>query len=103
MCLWSITKQIFCRSSFVASLGGAVASTPIDVVRVRSFLVLSKRLIKRMLSKVRLMNQRRLKSGVHFGFGMSSDFSRQKPRIYRGTIDCLVQVREAIKNRFDSY
>jgi len=60
-------------SSFVSSLGGAVASTPIDVIRVR------------------LMNQRRLKSGIHFGFGMSSDFSRSKTRLYRSTIDCFVQ------------
>lgn len=43
--------------------------------------------------KVRLMNQRQLKSGVPFGFGMSSDFTLQKTsRLYRGTIDCLVQV-----------
>ena len=63
------------RSSFVSSLGGAIASTPIDVIRVR------------------LMNQRRLKSGVRFGFGMSSDFTLQrKSRLYRGTIDCFVQV-----------
>ncbi|EFX82458.1 mitochondrial uncoupling protein Bmcp-like [Daphnia pulex] len=60
-------------SSFISSLGGAVASTPIDVVRVR------------------LMNQRRLKSGVRFGFGMSSDFSLHKSRLYRGTLDCFVQ------------
>jgi len=39
-------------SSIISSLGGAIASTPIDVIRVR------------------LMNQRRLKSGVRFGFGM---------------------------------
>lgn len=38
------------------------------------------------------MNQRRLKSGVRFGFGMSSDFTLHKSRLYRGTMDCLVQV-----------
>jgi hypothetical protein len=38
------------------------------------------------------MNQRRLKSGVRFGFGMSSDFSLHKSRLYRGTLDCFVQV-----------
>lgn len=61
-------------SSFISSLGGAIASTPIDVIRVR------------------LMNQRRLKSGVRFGFGMSSDFTLQrKSRLYKGTLDCFVQ------------
>ena len=38
------------------------------------------------------MNQRRLKSGVRFGFGLSSDFNQHKSRLYTGTIDCLVQV-----------
>jgi len=61
-------------SSIISSLGGAIASTPIDVIRVR------------------LMNQRRLKSGVRFGFGMSSDFNRHKSRLYRGMLDCCVQV-----------
>ncbi|KZS00902.1 Kidney mitochondrial carrier protein 1 [Daphnia magna] len=37
------------------------------------------------------MNQRRLKSGVRFGFGMSSDFTLHKSRLYRGTIDCFIQ------------
>jgi len=60
-------------SSVASSLGGAIASTPIDVIRVR------------------LMNQRRLKSGVRFGFGMSSDFNRHKSRLYNGMLDCCVQ------------
>ncbi len=43
------------------------------------------------------MNQRRLKSGVRFGFGMSSDFTLQKSsRLYRGTLDCFVQVIAAL-------
>ncbi|CAH2065732.1 unnamed protein product, partial [Iphiclides podalirius] len=49
-------------SSLLASLGSAVASTPLDVVRTR------------------LMNQRRLKQD-----------SGPRPPIYRGTVDCFVQ------------
>ncbi|XP_046145017.1 mitochondrial uncoupling protein Bmcp isoform X2 [Osmia bicornis bicornis] len=50
-------------SSFIASMGSAIASTPIDVVRTR------------------LMNQRRIytTSGI------------LQPHIYSGTIDCFVQ------------
>uniref|UniRef100_A0A1Y1N499 Mitochondrial uncoupling protein Bmcp n=1 Tax=Photinus pyralis TaxID=7054 RepID=A0A1Y1N499_PHOPY len=50
-------------SSFVASLGSAVASTPIDVVRTR------------------LMNQRNLKV----------DREISKTHIYKGTVDCFIQ------------
>lgn len=50
-------------SSFVASLGSAVASTPIDVVRTR------------------LMNQRNLK--------VNRDI--RKTHIYKGTVDCFIQ------------
>ncbi|XP_033609205.1 mitochondrial uncoupling protein Bmcp isoform X2 [Cryptotermes secundus] len=50
-------------SSFIASLGSAVASTPLDVIRTR------------------LMNQKKLKKEVG---GTSC-------RIYTGSIDCLVQ------------
>ncbi|XP_067007359.1 mitochondrial uncoupling protein Bmcp isoform X2 [Anabrus simplex] len=49
-------------SSFIASLGSAVASTPVDVIRTR------------------LMNQRKLKSTV----------TGSSLRIYSGSIDCLV-------------
>ncbi|XP_011639433.1 mitochondrial uncoupling protein Bmcp isoform X2 [Pogonomyrmex barbatus] len=55
-------------SSFVASMGSAVASTPIDVIRTR------------------LMNQRRVHSAVG---------KRASSYIYNGSIDCLVQT---IKN-----
>ncbi|KAK4880369.1 hypothetical protein RN001_008515 [Aquatica leii] len=48
-------------SSFIASLGSAIASTPIDVVRTR------------------LMNQRKFKHGM------------TSTHIYRGTIDCFIQ------------
>ncbi|XP_047107357.1 mitochondrial uncoupling protein Bmcp [Schistocerca piceifrons] len=51
-------------SSFIASLGSAVASTPIDVVRTR------------------LMNQRKLKAVTR---------DTKSVRIYTGSIDCLVQ------------
>ncbi|XP_060810761.1 mitochondrial uncoupling protein Bmcp [Amyelois transitella] len=50
-------------SSLLASLGSAVASTPLDVVRTR------------------LMNQRKVKDHVH----------RPNERIYRGTVDCFLQ------------
>ncbi|XP_069692225.1 mitochondrial uncoupling protein Bmcp isoform X1 [Periplaneta americana] len=50
-------------SSFIASLGSAVASTPIDVIRTR------------------LMNQKKLKKEISSPGG----------RIYTGSIDCLVQ------------
>lgn len=50
-------------SSVIASLGSAVASTPIDVIRTR------------------LMNQRKLKSVVAVEAGY----------IYRGTVDCFCQ------------
>lgn len=51
-------------SSFVASLGSAVASTPIDVVRTR------------------LMNQRNLKEKRNVS---------STTHIYKGTIDCFIQ------------
>lgn len=51
-------------SSFIASLGSAIASTPIDVIRTR------------------LMNQRKLKRLLSDPPG---------PRLYGGTIDCFVQ------------
>lgn len=50
-------------SSFIASMGSAVASTPIDVVRTR------------------LMNQRRTRTAG----------GRLSPHIYTGSIDCLLQ------------
>lgn len=50
-------------SSFIASLGSAIASTPIDVIRTR------------------LMNQKKLRKQV----------SNAGCRIYAGSIDCLVQ------------
>jgi len=57
----SVTNHFI--SSFVASMGSAVASTPIDVVRTR------------------LMNQRR----VHTANGVLA------PHIYNGSIDCFVR------------
>ncbi|XP_076283562.1 uncoupling protein Bmcp mitochondrial [Lasioglossum baleicum] len=50
-------------SSFIASMGSAIASTPIDVVRTR------------------LMNQRRIRSTIGV----------LPPHIYSGSIDCFVQ------------
>lgn len=50
-------------SSFIASMGSAIASTPIDVVRTR------------------LMNQRRIRTTG----------GTLPPHIYSGSIDCLVQ------------
>ncbi|OWR49839.1 mitochondrial carrier protein [Danaus plexippus plexippus] len=50
-------------SSALASLGSAVASTPLDVIRTR------------------LMNQRKVKN----------DSSYSQVKIYKGTVDCLVQ------------
>ncbi|XP_075991810.1 uncoupling protein Bmcp mitochondrial [Anticarsia gemmatalis] len=50
-------------SSLLASLGSAVASTPLDVIRTR------------------LMNQRKMKDEV----------VRPNERIYKGTVDCLLQ------------
>lgn len=50
-------------SSLLASLGSAVASTPLDVIRTR------------------LMNQRKLKDQV----------ANTKERIYKGTVDCFMQ------------
>ncbi|KAK2582372.1 hypothetical protein KPH14_004702 [Odynerus spinipes] len=50
-------------SSFIASMGSAVASTPIDVVRTR------------------LMNQRRI----------STSTGKLPPHIYTGSIDCFLQ------------
>jgi hypothetical protein len=80
-------------------LGGAIASTPIDVVRVsilltnnEKFRIFCNESNDLFCIQVRLMNQRRLKSGVRFGFGMSSDFTLHKSRLYRGTLDCFVQV-----------
>ncbi|XP_054283102.1 mitochondrial uncoupling protein Bmcp [Macrosteles quadrilineatus] len=55
----SVTNHF--TSSFLASLGSAVASTPIDVIRTR------------------LMNQRRLKA------------ENIQSHIYKGSVDCLVQ------------
>lgn len=49
-------------------------------------------LYRQFVRQVRLMNQRRLKSGVRFGFGMSSDFNRHKSRLYSGMSDCFIQV-----------
>lgn len=54
-------------SSFIASLGSAVASTPTDVIRTR------------------LMNQRRFKTG-----GITSP-SPHTAHLYKGSIDCLIQ------------
>lgn len=53
-------------SSVIASLGSAIASTPIDVIRTR------------------LMNQRKLKPGVGVAV-VASD------QLYNGTIDCMVK------------
>ncbi|XP_028173362.1 mitochondrial uncoupling protein Bmcp [Ostrinia furnacalis] len=50
-------------SSLLASLGSAVASTPLDVIRTR------------------LMNQRKVKDHI----------AKPNERIYRGTIDCFLQ------------
>ncbi|XP_078034894.1 uncoupling protein Bmcp mitochondrial [Augochlora pura] len=57
----SVTNHFL--SSFIASMGSAIASTPIDVVRTR------------------LMNQRRIRSTV----------GALPPHIYSGSIDCFVQ------------
>lgn len=57
-------------SSFIASLGGAVASTPLDVVRTR------------------LMNQRRFKPSPA---AISGNGAMCTSRIYSSTVDCLVQ------------
>ncbi|XP_033328046.1 uncoupling protein Bmcp mitochondrial [Megalopta genalis] len=57
----SVTNHFL--SSFIASTGSAVASTPIDVVRTR------------------LMNQRRIRNTV----------GTLPPHIYSGSIDCFVQ------------
>ncbi|KAF2367944.1 Mitochondrial substrate/solute carrier [Trinorchestia longiramus] len=53
-------------SSFIASLGGAIASTPIDVIRTR------------------LMNQRKLKY-------IENAPSRLPNTYYKGSMDCLMQ------------
>lgn len=67
---WGImgdTKANHFSSSFLAGLVGAIASTPIDVV------------------KTRLMNQKKLKTTV-IGEGSSA-----VPAIYTSSLDCLVQ------------
>ncbi|XP_054010505.1 mitochondrial uncoupling protein Bmcp [Hylaeus anthracinus] len=56
----SVTNHFL--SSFIASMGSAIASTPIDVVRTR------------------LMNQRRIRTG-----------GTLPPHIYSGSVDCFVQ------------
>lgn len=58
----NLYPYIYFRSSFIASMGSAVASTPIDVVRTR------------------LMNQRRIRT-----------VGTLPPHIYSGSIDCFVQ------------
>ncbi|KAK8724389.1 hypothetical protein OTU49_011369 [Cherax quadricarinatus] len=57
------------RSSFISSLGGAVASTPLDVVRTR------------------VMNQKKLKAPAQ----VSGNGAVCTSRIYSSTVDCLVQ------------
>ncbi|KOX78856.1 Kidney mitochondrial carrier protein 1 [Melipona quadrifasciata] len=57
------TEKMEVMSSFIASMGSAIASTPIDVVRTR------------------LMNQRRIRTTG----------GTLPPHIYSGSIDCLVQ------------
>lgn len=85
------TTLVTCRSSFIASLGSAVASTPIDVIRTR------------------LMNQRRVQLQVHNlgpggggggggrgvagGGGLAAVANPSSPsaKIYTGSLDCAIQ------------
>lgn len=86
----------FFRSSFIASLGSAVASTPIDVIRV---IIEKKILIFRQMSidwfinnisngwqhsQTRLMNQKKI-------IKTTSTCDTQAMRLYRGSIDCGIQ------------
>lgn len=61
--------SLYDRSSFISSLGGAVASTPLDVVRTR------------------VMNQRKLKSSAAQVNGAAVCTSR----VYASALDCMVQ------------
>ncbi|XP_045115949.1 mitochondrial uncoupling protein Bmcp-like isoform X1 [Portunus trituberculatus] len=63
-------------SSFISSLGGAVASTPLDVVRTR------------------LMNQRRLKPSPAHINGTTVCTSR----VYTSALDCMVQCHLAVRS-----
>jgi hypothetical protein len=87
-------KQLICRfntpdtigthflSSFVAGFAGAVASTPIDVIRVSYDIFLLDLLIFFLFSKTRLMNQ----ANPRFN-------STATATLYKGAIDCFVKVR----------
>lgn len=63
------TKATHFIASFIAGLAGAVASTPIDVV------------------KTRMMNQKKLRSSVV----MASNTAAVNPAIYSSSLDCLLQ------------
>ena len=65
--------HLFCSSSFIAGLAGAVASNPIDVV------------------KTRMMNQRNLKAPGSIAVGGNA---AAVPAVYSGSLDCLVTVRK---------
>lgn len=60
-------------SSFISSLGGAIASTPLDVIRTR------------------LMNQRKLKILPAASAPATSGGVLPSARLYNGTVDCLLQ------------
>lgn len=69
------TNQFVFSSSFVASLGSAIASTPIDVVRTR------------------VMNQRYITTTV-----VNEMLTSSKRNIYTSSLDCAVQVSFELKS-----
>ncbi|KAH8369661.1 hypothetical protein KR093_000566 [Drosophila rubida] len=78
-------------SSFIASLGSAVASTPIDVIRVSVLIKLSMACsnFDHVVLQTRLMNQRHvtvMNGGVATAAAASS-----AQRLYSGSLDCAVQ------------
>lgn len=82
-----------CRSSFIASLGSAVASTPIDVIRV-----IIKLFLCRLMSHLNLVwfifihQQTRLMNQKHLRTPNSSAPNKIDSRaLYKGSIDCFIQ------------